>query len=162
MGVSGAGKTTIGQLLASQLGWPFYDADDFHPPANVRAMRAGRPLTDADRAAWLDALRTWIAALVHGGTSAIIACSALKQSYRDRLIPQGARAGDDVRFVYLKGTPELIRQRIAARTGHFMPVALLPSQFATLEEPQPPSALIVDITPTPAEIVRDIRARLHL
>jgi gluconokinase len=158
MGVSGAGKTTVGQLLAADLGWPFYDADDFHPPSNVQAMRAGRALTDADRAAWLDALHRVIRELVHRDVSAVLACSALKQCYRERLIGDDAAIAQAMRFVYLKGTPELIRQRLAARTRHFMPVALLPSQFATLEEPR--TAVVVDVSAAPATIVQRIRRAL--
>jgi gluconokinase len=162
MGVSGAGKTTVGKLLAAELGWPFYDADDFHSQANVRKMQAGVALTDADRAGWLDALATHIARLERCGTSAVIACSALKRAYRARLrgVADAAGTAPAVRFVYLKGSPNLIRKRLASRVHHFMPPALLASQFETLEEPA--TALTVDVAAPPAAIVRRIRAELHI
>src|SRR5262245_12489592 len=131
MGVSGAGKTTVGRLLADQVGWTFIEADDFHPPANVEKMHRGVPLTDADRAPWLDALHGAIAQVAARNGSAVVACSALKQVYRDRL----AAGVDGVRFVYLRGAPALVAQRLAARRGHFMPTALLASQLDALEEP---------------------------
>lgn len=162
MGVSGAGKTTVGKLLAQELGWPFYDADDFHSSANVRKMRTGVALTDADRAGWLDALAAHIARLEQCGTSAVIACSALKKAYRARLrgAVDATGAAPAVRFVYLKGSPSLIRKRLASRVHHFMPPALLASQFETLEEPA--MALTVDVAAPPAAIVRRIRAGLHV
>ena len=137
MGVSGSGKTKIGRTLAASLGWPFYDADDLHPPANVAKMSAGIPLTDDDRWPWLDRI---VDELTHAGAggNAVLACSALRQVYRDRL----ARAGD-VRFVYLKGDLATIAARLVTRSHKYMPASLLPSQFATLEEPS--DALVIDI-----------------
>jgi len=132
MGVSGSGKTTIGRLLAQDLGWPFYDGDDFHPQANIDKMRQGIPLTDDDRDAWLTALRQQIETFIDNRQSAVLACSALKQAYRERL--RGDRP--EVRFIYLKGDYALIRQRLQGRQGHFMKADLLSSQFATLEEPK--------------------------
>jgi len=138
MGVCGCGKTTVGRMLAGELGWPFLDADDFHPEANVAKMRAGTALTDDDRWPWLDRLAAEMAAINGRGAHAVLACSALKQAYRDRL----ARAGD-VRFVYMKGDRATIAPRLAARPGHYMPASLLDSQLATLEEPV--GATVVDI-----------------
>jgi gluconokinase len=156
MGVSGVGKTTIGRLLAQDLGWPFYDGDDFHPQANVDKMRQGIPLTDADRDAWLAALRHLIDTLVQKRQSATVACSALKQAYRERL-------GHDlagVRFIYLKGDYALLYQRLQARHGHFMPADLLRSQFATLEEPG--DILVIDVKKEPETIVQLIKRALGL
>jgi gluconokinase len=153
MGVAGSGKSTIGQRLADRLGWPFYDGDDFHPPANVEKMRAGIPLTDEDRSGWLSALADVIAQQLRQDQSAVIACSALKQQYRARL-----SADDQVRFVYLRGSYALIEARLRERTGHYMPPDLLASQFAALEEPQ--SALIVDIDQLPEQIVTEIVGQL--
>lgn len=155
MGVSGAGKTTIGRLLAQELGWPFYEGDDFHPQANVDKMRRGIPLTDADRDPWLAALERQIRALVRAGRSAVIACSALKQAYRDRL-----KATSDVRFVYLKGDYRLIRERLEKRRGHYMAASLLASQFETLEEPE--GAPVINVTLPPHIIVNQIRRELQL
>jgi len=155
MGVSGCGKTAVGQALAAALQWPFFDADDFHPPGNVAKMAAGTPLTDADRWPWLDRLAADMAALTAGGGSAVLACSALKNAYRDRL----ARAGD-VRIVYLKGDRETIAARIAACKHRYMPPALLDSQFATLEEPH--DAIVVDVRDTIPVQVAKIRAALQL
>jgi gluconokinase len=157
MGVSGSGKTTVGQLLAAQLGWHFADADDFHSAANIEKMRRGIPLTDADRAPWLATLRKIIEDWIHAGASAVLACSALKQSYRDNL-----NTGPEVRIVYLKGTPQLLRQRMLARHGHFMTEPMLASQLGTLEEPPEKDALILDIAPSPTEIVAQIRRHFHL
>ncbi|HTC48157.1 MAG TPA: gluconokinase [Candidatus Aquilonibacter sp.] len=155
MGVSGAGKTTIGKLLASDLGWVFADGDDYHPAANVEKMKNGIPLIDADRESWLKTLRDLIADWIAAGTNAILACSALKQVYREEL-----RAGPQVRFVYLKGTPQLLRQRLHERHGHFMTERMLDSQLSTLEEPG--QATVVDIDQSPAQIVGEIRTRLEL
>lgn len=154
MGVSGSGKTTVGRILAHQLGWPFYDADDFHPPANVDKMRRAVALTDADRAPWLDALHALLEQLAGDGRSAVLACSALRQAYRDRL-EAGIPA---VHFVYLRGDASLIRLRLARRSGHFMPIGLLQSQVDTLEAPA--GAIAVDIDAAPEEIAARIKARL--
>jgi gluconokinase len=155
MGVSGAGKTTIGQLLASELGWDFVDADDYHPPENVEKMRNGIPLTDDDRAPWLETLRTLIADWIAAGKNTVLACSALKQAYRERL-----RVSSEVQVVYLKGTPQVLRQRLHSRRGHFMTERMLDSQLAALEAPV--DAVAVDADRSPAEIVTEIRARLAL
>jgi gluconokinase len=155
MGVTGAGKTTIGRLLAQQLGWQFADADDFHPPANVEKMRHGIPLNDDDRQPWLERLRIEIEHWIAEGRSIVLACSALKRSYRQLL-----EAGPQVRFVYLKGSAALIAERLRSRHGHFANEKILAGQFADLEEPE--DAVTVDITGTPPEIVREIRARLRL
>jgi len=154
MGVSGSGKTTIGQLLAQHLGWTFYDGDDFHPQGNIDKMRQGIPLTDDDRDSWLTALQQLIDSLLHQNQPAVLACSALKQTYRSRL----QRNQTDVRFVYLKGDLDLIRQRLTARQGHFMHADLLGSQFATLEEPQ--DVITIDIDQPPEAIVARIRQSL--
>lgn len=153
MGVCGSGKTTVGEKLAERLGCGFSDADGFHPAANVEKMRAGIPLTDEDRWPWLAALRAAIEGWQADGVSHIVACSALKQVYREILSPK-----DDVVFVYLKGSAEVIGPRLRARQGHYMNPALLESQFATLEEPK--DAVVVDIGGTPDEIVADVLARL--
>src|SRR5258707_10868245 len=155
MGVSGSGKTTVGQLLASQLGWEYADGDDYHPTVNLEKMRNGIPLTDTDRAPWLEALRALIASLIAGGNNTVLACSALKQSYREAL-----QVAPEVQFVYLKGTPQLLRRRLHERLGHFMTERMLDSQLAALEEPD--AALIVDVDRSPAEIVSDIPANLSL
>jgi gluconokinase len=154
MGVSGSGKTTVGRILAHELAWPFYDADDFHPPANVEKMHHGVALTDADRVPWLDTLHALLEQLTRDGHSAILACSALKQAYRDRL--SAGIAG--VRFVYLRGDASLIRLRLARRSGHFMPLDLLQSQVDTLEAPA--DAIAVDIDAAPEQIAARIKAQL--
>lgn len=146
MGVTGVGKTTVGRLLASRLNARFVDADDFHPPENVEKMRAGTPLDDADREPWLAALNAHLRAAAHGGDAVVLACSALKSAYRERL-----REGlPDLRFVHLVGTRELIAGRLGARSGHYMNPALLDSQFATLESPG--DALRLDVGPTPEQL----------
>jgi len=155
MGVCGCGKTTVGRMVAEALGWPFLDADDFHPAANVARMRAGTALTDDDRWPWLDRLAAEMAAINARGAHAVLACSALKQAYRDRL----ARAGD-VRFVYMKGDRATIAPRLAARPGHYMPASLLDSQLATLEEPT--AATVVDIRVPVALQVAAIRNELDV
>ena len=146
MGVSGCGKTTIGKLLASRLGCAFLDADEFHPPENVAKMAAGTPLTDDDRKPWLQALN----GKLREQQNAVLACSALKESYR-QLLSKGL---DDCRFVHLHGEIELIRARLAERQHRYMPASLLESQFATLEPPA--SALAVDIAQPPARCVEAI------
>lgn len=138
MGVCGSGKTKVGRALAESLGWPFYDADDYHPPANVAKMAAGVPLTDDDRWPWLDRIVEELAYAGADDGNAVLACSALRQIYRDRI----ARAGN-VRFVFLKGDLATIAARLATRSHKYMPASLLPSQLATLEEPV--DALVVDI-----------------
>jgi gluconokinase len=158
MGVSGSGKSTIASMLAHRLGWTYEDGDWFHPKSNVDKMHAGQPLTDEDRKPWLEAIARNIDALRKDGAHAVIACSALKRAYRDVLV--GARP--DVRLVYLKGAHDLIARRMATRHGHFMPPALLDSQYAALEEPQADERpIVVSIAPHPREIVKDIVSRLE-
>lgn len=157
MGVSGSGKTTVGKVLADQLGWKFLDADDFHPPENVEKMRAGKPLTDKDRKPWLTKLRDRAAVACRIDEQIVLACSALKHSYQDYLEDHDP---DCVHFVHLVGSPELIKERLADRKGHFMNPKLLESQFETLEPPE--DAVKVDITPPPEEIATEIRKKLGL
>ncbi len=148
MGVSGVGKSTIGRGLATALGVPFADADDFHPPANVAKMRAGTPLVDADRWPWLDAIGAWLDQ--RGGAGGVVTCSALKRSYRQRLL--ATRPG--VRLLYLHGDPALVMARQAARENHFMPASLMASQYATLEPPGPDEAAIaMEVDDDPAAII---------
>jgi gluconokinase len=149
MGVAGAGKTTVGRALAAALGWPFVDADDLHPAANVDRMRRGQPLDDADRAPWLQAVASTIRTMKDG----VVACSALKRAYRDAL-----RVRDDVRFVYLVVDRAVLERRLAARRGHYMPPSLLPSQLATLEPPD--DAIVVDGDAPVDRLVDEIRAAL--
>jgi gluconokinase len=150
MGTTGSGKTTIGTLLAKRLGWEFVDADDFHPPANVEKMKQGIPLTDADREPWLKALHDKIVEWNAEKRNVVLACSALRESYRNEL-----RASPDVTFVYLKGSYELFSRRVLARKGHFAKQDLLASQFRTLEEPS--DAITVDAAHSPEEIVSEVR-----
>lgn len=157
MGVSGSGKTTIAALLAGRLQWEFEDGDWLHPAANVDKMHSGVALTDEDRRPWLQAIAAWIDETRRAGRHGVVACSALKRRYRDVLI--GARP--DVRLVYLKGDEALIARRIAARHGHFMPAALLHSQFEALEEPVPDEKpIVVSIDARPGDIVARIAAEL--
>ncbi|HTW73254.1 MAG TPA: gluconokinase [Acetobacteraceae bacterium] len=160
MGVSGSGKTTIAEGIGQREGWPLLEGDKFHPPANVEKMSHGIPLTDADRWPWLHAIADAIDEVRTRGDSAVVACSALKRAYRQILI--GDRP--DVVLVYLQGDKDLIATRMAARKGHFMPVALLDSQFATLEEPGPDEhPITVSIAPPPDaiadEVVRQLKER---
>ena len=149
MGVSGSGKTTIGRAIAAALSAEFLEGDKFHPPANIAKMSRGEPLDDADRWPWLDRMAEALARAKADGRSVVLASSALKRSYRDRL----RRGAPDLRVVYLKGDKELIRRRIEARKHHFMPPGLLDSQFAALEEPGPDeSPVVIDVTP-PLEIL---------
>ena len=138
MGVSGCGKSSVGEGLAARLGLSYRDGDDLHPPANVDKMRVGIPLTDADRWPWLDR----VAQVLATDAPVIVGCSALRRAYRDRL---RAGAGGPVRFIHLAGSREVIAGRMAARTGHYMPTSLLDSQFAALEPPGPDEALALDI-----------------
>ena len=154
MGVTGSGKTTIGRLLSQELGWKYYDADDFHPSANVEKMSSGIPLNDDDRKPWLETLRDLISQCLERGENAVLACSALKESYREFLV-----LNEGVRLIYLKGNRELIKERIAARRGHYMNPALLDSQLATLEEPK--GGYKLDISLSPDEIVKTIRSYLN-
>jgi gluconokinase len=159
MGVSGSGKSTVAAMLAARLHWIYEDGDWFHPPQNVAKMHSGVPLTDADRWPWLNAIATWIDKARAAGEHAVIACSALKRSYRDVLI--GDRR--DVRLAFLKGEPNLIARRMAVRNGHFMPASLLDSQFAALEEPGADERpIVVSIEEHPRRIVETIVARLSL
>lgn len=155
-GVSGAGKTTVGKLLARKLGWHFLEADDFHPAANVDKMRSGHPLTDDDRWPWLKHLREQIERSLATGENAVLACSALKRKYRDCL-----RVNSDVKFVFLRGDYALIEKQLRSRHGHFMNAALLRSQFHDLEEPGPDEhVLTIQLGRSPPDLVEEIRARL--
>ena len=157
-GVSGAGKTTLDKLLARELGWAFYEADDFHSPANVEKMQAGIALTDKDRWRWLESLRELVKRSLAAGENAILACSVLKKRYRDCL-----HVGADVRFVYLRGGYELIANQQRHRRGHFMNPALLQSQFADLEEPRPAEgAIVIELGSSPDELVEEIKTQLRL
>lgn len=157
MGVSGAGKTTVGRALAQRLGWHFLEGDALHPPANIAKMRGGQPLDDNDRAPWLAAIAVRIDEWRRDGECGIVACSALKRRYRDVII--GERP--DVRLVFLDGARELLIERLSLRRGHFMPAALLDSQLATLEPPTADEhAIIVSIELPVARIVDAIAAQL--
>jgi gluconokinase len=157
MGVSGSGKSTVAALLAGRLGWDFEEGDDLHPPANIAKMAAGHPLDDDDRKPWLAKVAAWIREHTDVGRPGIITCSALEKRYRDVL------RGDRVIFVYLAGTHDQIAQRLAARHGHFMPPALLDSQFAILEPPGlDENSITVNIAASSTELAEQIIAELHL
>jgi gluconokinase len=156
MGVAGSGKTTVGRMLADGLGWRFNDADDFHPPANVAKMAAGIPLDDTDRAPWLAAIRAHIETCLHTGENAVVTCSALKEKYRQIVLPDPTT----VKLVYLKGSRELLWERINSRHGHFMKPQMLDSQLDALEEPA--HALVADIAQDPGQIVALIRSTYHI
>jgi gluconokinase len=155
LGVSGAGKTTVGSLLAQDMGWEFADADDFHSPENIAKMRNGIPLTDEDRVPWLASLRSRISEWIVTGKNAVLACSALKDAYRAEL-----SVSDDVRMVYLKLSRAVLLERLRLRHGHYMKPEMLTSQLEALQEPH--DALLVDADQTPAEIVEGIRRGLEL
>ena len=147
MGVTGAGKSTVGTLIAERLDLPFRDADEFHPASNIAKMSAGTPLTDEDRRPWLDAIGAWLAA--HRGEGCVVTCSALKRAYRDRL----RAAAPELRLIHLHGDVELVAARQAARQGHFMPASLVVSQFATLEAPSPEERVIaLNVAETPGAL----------
>jgi gluconokinase len=153
MGVTGSGKTTVGSLLAKPLGWEFADADNFHSPANVEKMKQGIALRDADRAPWLASLREAIRQWIVLGKDVVLACSALKKDYRNQL-----SVSSEVKFVYLKGSYDLIDQRLGLRHGHFATDTILAGQFADLEEPD--DAITVEIDQSPEAIVAEIRRKL--
>jgi gluconokinase len=153
MGTTGAGKTTIGTMLATQLNWQFADADSFHPPANIEKMSHGIPLNDADRAPWLEAMRKAILEWIAAGKNVVLACSALKRAYRDELRPS-----PEVRIVYLKGSYALFAERIRHRHGHFAGEQILAGQFTDLEEPE--DAITVEAAQIPEQIVAGIRTQL--
>jgi gluconokinase len=155
MGVTGAGKTTVGRALAAELHWHFADADDYHSAANIARMRAGIPLTDEDRAPWLASLHDAIVQWIRAGENIVLACSALKASYREKLI-----INSEVKLVYLRASEALIAARVAARTGSYMNPGLVPSQFATLEEPK--DGITVDASGTVEEIAGQIRRDLGI
>jgi gluconokinase len=157
-GVAGAGKTTIGKLLAQELGWRFHEADDFHSQANIDKLRRGIPLTDEDRWPWLENLRQLIKRSLEAGENAVLACSALKRAYRERL-----RVSDEVKFVFLQGDYALIEKQLRQRRGHFMNLELLRSQFSDLEEPKSDEDVVtIELGRTPEEIVEEIKTKLHL
>lgn len=158
MGPAGSGKTTVGKLLAAQLSWEFADGDDFHPPANIQKMASGIPLTDEDRLPWLQSIRDAMLQWLAQGKSVVLACSALKRSYRELLgISSTAK---DIKLVYLKGSYDLLLERLHSRTGHYMKEQMLASQLADLEEPT--NAITIDISNSPEQIVSAIRKSLGL
>jgi gluconokinase len=154
MGVTGAGKTTVGRALAEALGCEFHDGDELHSEENKRKMHLGIALDDVDRRPWLGAIRKLIQGMLRGGRSGVVACSALKQSYRDEIVVDP----DSVKVVYLEGSKDVIAQRLRGRAGHFMNPDLLQSQIDTLEEPR--DAIVVDISGAPEAIVSEIRSRI--
>lgn len=155
-GVAGVGKTTVGKLLARKLGWKSYDADDFHPQSNIDKMERGVPLTDEDRQPWLEKLREQIKKSLAANEDMVLACSALKKKYRDRL-----KVSDEVKFVFLRGDREQIAEQLRHRRGHFMNPDLLESQFADLEEPLPSeNAIVVELGKKPGELVEEIKTSL--
>ena len=157
-GVSGAGKTTIGKLLARDLRWRFIEADDFHPAANIEKMRSGHPLTDNDRWPWLEQLRQQIERSLSARENAVLACSALKRAYRDRL-----HVSDEIKFVFLRGDHALVEKQLRSRHGHFMNAALLQSQFHDLEEPESDENVVtIELGRRPEEIVERIKTSLDL
>lgn len=159
MGAAGSGKTTVSTTLSEHLGWIAAEADEFHPPASIASMTAGIPLTDEDRWPWLESIREWMSAQARNGRSTVIACSALKRSYRDVL----SRAEGRVQFVHLDGAPEVLTERMVTRRGHWMPVSLLPSQLAALEPlDEEEDGLTVDFLSTPANISAQILEGLLL
>jgi gluconokinase len=160
MGITGSGKTTVGQALAARCGWAFYDADEFHSPANKQKMRDGIPLTDQDRWPWLEHLRALAEAELLKPKSAVIACSALRGVYRQRLRPNDPALSARLHFVYLRVSPELARQRVASRPGHYMPPSLVESQLEALEEPK--DAVTLDAARPVEELVKEIAAALKL
>ena len=156
MGVAGSGKTTLAVELTRRLGWPYAEADDFHPPANVAKMAAGVPLTDEDRWPWLEAIRDWLTGEARAGRSTIVTCSALRLAYRDVL----RQAAGRVRFVHLTADPALLSARLARRSGHFMPATLLASQLATLESLVPGEDGVVIVVDVPPDAVADRAIKL--
>lgn len=155
MGPAGSGKTTVGELLAAQLGWEFVDGDSFHSPANIEKMAHGIPLDDNDRIPWLNSIREAMEQWIAQRRNVVLACSALKRSYREIL-----QFSPDVKLVYLKGSYELLRQRLHSRQGHYATEQLLASQFADLQEPA--DAITIDVSRSPEEIVAEIRKQLAL
>ena len=155
MGVSGSGKSTIGSLLASTLGWQFADGDDYHSAVSVDKMRLGVPLTDMDREPWLETQRTIIREWIRTGQNGILACSALKKAYRAKL-----RGNDRVQFVYLRASQDVLSKRLLDRPNHYMKEPMLRSQLATLEEPE--HALVLNASATPEQLVQEIRQSLEL
>jgi len=155
MGVTGSGKSTVGRLLADRLGGAFLEADDFHSAANKEKMQRGVPLTEADRLPWLKAIHAEMLAQAGSGKNVVLACSALRKSYREILV-----AGLDVRTAYMRGTRELIGERLRQRLGHFAGEAILDDQFAVLEEPNAAEAVIVDVQESPKQIVEEILRKI--
>jgi gluconokinase len=156
-GVAGVGKTTVGQVLAEELGWDFHDADDFHPTGNIDKMRRGIPLTDKDREPWLERLRQLIEHCINAGINSVFACSALKKAYRDRL-----RVSEDVKFVFLRGSRARIAAQLQERRRHFVAPAILDSQFDDLEEPRPPEPVLTfELMGDVRDLVAQIKTKLR-